>query len=407
MGRRVEQGIQRVTATRHGRDRLGMAWLLIIGLAFATVPGSALSQSTPEAAIPSPEDAPVAMLVDITSGQVLHARNPDRRFVPASVTKAMTMYTAFELIEEGRLDPNQVFRVDPESWREWAGKGSTMWLNARDPVLVRDLLAGIANVSANDGSIVLAEGQAGSVAQWTDQMNTQAQAIGMTNSRFNTPNGWPDDGRTFTSARDLVTLAEAMLRHHPLKYARYIGRRSFTYNGIEQYNHDPLIGRTQGADGIKTGYTNEAGFNYLGTAKRDGQRLVMVIAGSPRGSVRNTAARRYIEWGFDAFDRKRLFEQNEIIGKAQVQDGSARSVGLRAERPVQVNVPNGQADNIEMRIVYDGPLRAPFKAGKQVATLIVEIPGMDNASFPLFADESVAEAGLFARIVNGIAGWFS
>ena len=406
MGRFVKQEFRKEPEQMKKTTRFGaMASLALLVASVGSTPAAA--QSQPEPAIPSGDDAPVAMLVDITSGQILHSRNPDRRFVPASVTKAMTMYTAFEAIDEGLLNAGQVMRVRPESWQEWAGKGSTMWLNARDNVLVADLLAGIANVSANDGSIVLAEGHAGSVAEWTDLMNARAREIGMANSHFNTPNGWPDEGQTFTSARDLVTLAEAMLRRHPLKYARYIGRVSFRYGGIEQYNHDPLIRRTPGADGIKTGYTREAGFNYLGTVKRDGQRLVMVIAGSPRGSVRDRAARRYIEWGFETFDRRSLFRRGETIGQARIQDGEVRNVDLVSQLPVAVNVPRDRMDEISMSVAYDGPLRAPVKEGAQVARLVVEIPGMDNAEFPLVTAAKVEEAGIFARILNGIVGWLS
>ena len=161
-------------------------------------------------AIPREDEAPVAILVDITSGQVLHARNPDRRFMPASVTKVMTLYLAFELIEQGRLDPAQVFTMSPVVAREWRRKGSTMFLDAGERVRVDDLLLGIANVSANDGAAVLGEGQAGSVAAWTLAMNYTARGIGMSGSHFGTPNGFPDEGRTFTTANDLASRQQAV-----------------------------------------------------------------------------------------------------------------------------------------------------------------------------------------------------
>lgn len=282
-----------------------------------------------------------------------------------------------------------------------------MWINAGDQVTVEDLLLGIANISANDASIMLAEGQAGSVAHWLAAMNANARALGMVNSRFGTPNGWPDEGATFTTANDLVKLAEALVRRHPDKMARYIGRPGFAYGGIEQVNHDPLIGRFEGADGLKTGYTNEAGYGFLGTAQRRGQRLVMVVAGIDRNSLRARAARRYMEWGFSAFERERLFEEGETVAQARVQNGSARSVGLRTERTVFVNVPRERTAELEVSIEYDGPVRAPFDAGERIATLVIEVPDMEPARIPLVAAESVGEAGFFARIFNGIAGWFS
>jgi len=363
------------------------------------------AQSAP--AVPSASEVPIAMLVDVTSGQVLHAREIDRRFVPASITKVMTLYHAFELIKEGKLDPSQIMTMPEETWREWNGEGSTMWINALDQVAVDSLLMGIANISANDASIMLAQGQAGSVDAWVDGMNGRARGLAMTSSHFGTPNGWPDEGLTFTTARDLVTLAEALVERHPERFARYIGKAGYRYNGIEQPNRDPMIGWIEGADGIKTGYTNEAGFGYLGTASRNGQRLVLVVAGAGRNAVRARAARNYIEWGFSAFDREHLFDAGETVGNARVQDGNIRSLSLATDRSVFVNVPTGRTGEMRFSINYDGPLRAPIDAGDKVATLVIEVPDMEPARIPLLATESVAKAGLVSRIINAIAGWFS
>ncbi|AWW74779.1 D-alanyl-D-alanine carboxypeptidase [Erythrobacter sp. KY5] len=380
-----------------------LAVLVAVGLVVAAQTGRA---QTP-APVPAQTELPIALLVDVTSGQVLYSRNAERRFVPASITKVMTLFHAFELIEEGTLDPRQTLVMSDEVWEAWNGEGSTMSINAGDSVAVDDLLTGIANISANDGSVMLAEGQAGSVGAWLDGMNQRARSLGMVNSHFGTPNGWPDEGRTFTTASDLVKLAQALVRRHPQKYARYVGRPGFRYNDIEQFNRDPMIGRVPGADGIKTGYTNESGLGYVGSAKRDGQRLVVVVAGISRGSIRARAARDLIEWGFGAFERERLFAQGEIVGNARVQGGSSRTVALMTERNVFVNVPSGRLSDVSLRIEYDGPLRAPFTSGDRVATLAIEVPGMEPARLPLLAAESVETAGFFTRIYNGIAGWFS
>lgn len=378
-------------------SRLLICAALSVGLA---------SVAKAQGAPPSESDAPIALLVDISSGQVLHSRNADRRFVPASITKVMTLFHAFELIEEGALDPSQTMVMDAQTWEEWSGEGSTMWIEPDAEVLVEDLLTGIANISANDGSVLLAKGHAGSVEAWTAGMNARARDLVMTSSHFATPNGWPDEGQTFTSASNLVVLAEALLRRHPQKFARYIGKRSFRYNGVEQFNYDPLIGRTPGADGIKTGFTNEAGHSYLGTAQRDGQRLVLVVAGAPSLGARARAARAYVEWGFDAFDRRRLYRSGEIIGEAQVQGGNLRTVPLRTDRPVFVNVPKGRVSDLQFSIAYDGPVRAPFEEGEPVATLVIDVPDMEPARVPLLAAQTVHEAGFFDRIVNAFAGWF-
>lgn len=361
--------------------------------------------SGPEPRAPSKDEAPIALLVDVSSGQVLFSRNADRRFVPASMTKVMTVYLAFELMDEGKLSPAQVMTMRPASWKEWAGKGSTMFLPADARVRVDDLVGAIANVSANDGAIMLAEGYAGSVEAWVEAMNRKARALKMTNSHFGTPNGWPDEGRTFTSAADLVTLGTAMVERHPEKFARYVGRPQFTFNGITQPNRDPLIGHVRGADGIKTGFTNEAGFGFLGTAKRNGQRLMMVVAGIDRNSQRARVSREFIEWGFANFERRKVFQQGEIVGEAKVQGGSSRKVGLVTDRSVYVNLPRSAGGPVSASIVYDGPIRAPIMAGEKVAELRILVPGMEPAIVPLRARDNVGEAGFFTRIWNGLAGW--
>lgn len=391
----------------HRRFALPFALVLCLAAPLrAQLQGDEANTDDDRPATPTAAEAPVALLVDITSGQVLHARAPDRRFAPASVTKVMTLYLAFELIEAGKLDPAQVFSMSPVVAAEWRRKGSTMFLDPDERVRVDDLLLGIANVSANDGAAVLAEGQAGSVAAWIAAMNETAGRLGMVNSHFGTPNGWPDEGRTFTTATDLVILARTLIARHPDKFGYYIGRLGFAYKGIPQINNDPLIGRVPGADGIKTGFTNEAGFSYLGTAQRNGQRLVMVIAGSPRGSVRAKAARRYMEWGFSAFERRMLFRAGEVIAEGRVQDGTERRVPLVAKHNVHINLPRGSSGRLNATLRYDGPLRAPLAQGREVATLEITAPGAPPARIALVTARAVEKAGLFSRIANGFAGWF-
>lgn len=357
--------------------------------------------------IPPSQDAPVAMLVNISSGQVLHARNPERRFIPASVTKVMTLYLAFELIEEGRLDLSQSMMMTPQLATDWRRKGSNMRLNTGDRVSVRDLLLGIANVSANDGAAVLAAGFAGSIPEWSAAMNAKASEVGMTGSYFSSPNGWPDGGQTFTTADDLVRLARAMIDRHPIKFRQFIGHPGFAFNGVAQINHDPLTGRFPGADGIKTGFTNEAGFNYLGTAKRGDQRLVMVLAGVSQPRLRAELARNYMEWGFAAFERRRLFAAGEVIAQARVQGGDARRVALVANGPVEISLPKGHTAPLDASIDYNGPLRAPLAKDAQVAVLTITSPGMAPASIPLKVREEVREASPVDRVQNALASWLS
>ena len=224
--------------------RLSLSLLALFAVTFAPPLRALVPDPGPVTpAVPTAAEAPVALLVDLGSGQVLHARNPDARFMPASVTKVMTLYLAFELIAAGRLDPSQVFMMSPVIASEWRRKGSTMFLDRGERVRVDDLLLGIANVSANDGAAVLAEGQAGSVAAWTTQMNQTALGLGMTGSYFASPNGWPDEGRTFTTANDLARLARALIMRHPDKFGYYIGRAGFDMQAICQAANSLIMDR--------------------------------------------------------------------------------------------------------------------------------------------------------------------
>lgn len=364
-----------------------------------------LSAQVESAQPPATEDAPIAYLLDLTSGQVLLSREADRRFMPASITKVMTTFLAFEWIEEGRLVPRQVFTVDPEVWDEWNNVGSTMFLPNRARVTVDDLIHGVTTVSANDGAAALAHGAAGSIDAWVSEMNAKAREIGMRDSHFGTPNGWMDNGKTFTTARDLGTLAASMIGKHPSKYRHYVGRTEFTYNDITQPNHDPISGRVRGADGIKTGFTNQAGYGFLGSAERNGRRLVMVVAGSPRSSLRDRASRELLEWGFREFEQKQLLPKGAIVGEAQVQGGDAGTVDLVAPGGVYVSLPGGADPRIEMTISYRGPLRAPIAENEQVAELLVRAEGLPEYRIPLHAAADVGEAGLLDRVVNGFRGW--
>jgi serine-type D-Ala-D-Ala carboxypeptidase (penicillin-binding protein 5/6) len=399
----MDSGVMKVVSSL--LTRFVLIAVLVTALALPAAAQRRLPPVVP--AVPPAESAPVAMLVDVSNGQVLHARNPQRRFVPASVTKVMTLYLAFELMEEGRLDPDQAMVMSPAIFRDWRRKGSNMFLNLGDQVLVRDLLMGIANVSANDGAAVLAEGFAGSVPAWTGAMNAKASEIGMTGSYFASPNGWPDQGQTFTTAQDLIVLGRTMIARHPTLFRQFVGHPGFFYNGIAQVNHDPLTGRFPGADGIKTGFTNEAGFNYLGTAKRGDQRLIMVLAGVPDGRTRAQLAQNYMEWGFTAFERRALYAQGMVIGHARVQNGAARQVALVAEGAVAINLPQGHSAPLAASIEYDGPLKAPVMAGQEVAVLTITAPGMAPARIPLVARNDVAVASPFDRVVNGLAGWLA
>ena len=362
------------------------------------------------AAPPVPEvigNAPVALLADIGSGQVLYAKRAELRFVPASMTKVMTAYVAFELMGEGKLKPDDRYTVKETTARLWSGKGTSLFLKPGETVPVDALLRGIATVSANDASVVLAEGFAGDVPTWTKLMNAEAGRLGMRDSHFGTANGWPDNGSTFVSAADLVTLSRALLERHPDRYRSYFGQKRFTWNGVTRESHDPLIGVFPGADGIKTGHTREAGYNFLGSATREGRRLVMVIAGAKSDAQRAAMSRELMEWGFAEWRRYDLFAARTLVGAALVQGGTARSVGLLAKKDIYAAIPREAAAPASIAIRYDGPLVAPIAQGAQIARLEIRWSATAPPSYvPLTAARAVPQAGLFHRLLNGLAGFF-
>lgn len=326
--------------------------------------------------------------------------------MPASITKVMTLFLAFELIAEGKLSPGQSFAMSEQVYRDWHGKGSRMFLDLGEVVTVETLLLGIANVSANDGAAVLAEGAAGSVEAWVAMMNAKAREIGMNDSHFGTPNGWMDEGRTFTTAHDLALLAREMIARHPRLYRFYVGREGLDYRGIAQANHDPIRGRVAGADGIKTGFTNQAGFGFLGSAERDGRRLVLVAAATASSRERRDVSVAMMEWGFDAFDSRSLYQRGAYVGDAQVQEGARRTVPLVAAAPINATFPHGSTSEPTLTIRYEGPLRAPLEAGEQVAELEIATEGAPPSRVPLVTGQAVAQANGWQRLLNGLAGLF-
>lgn len=373
--------------------------LLAVGLALSLTGAKGLPPPPREVA-----KVPVSLLVDLGSGQVLQARKPDLSFVPASMTKVMTAYVAFEEMAAGRLPAEREFTVGQATARRWSGTGTSLRLVAGQTLTADTLLHGIATVSANDASVVLAEGYAGSVPGWTAMMNAEAKKLGMTDSRFATPNGWPDGGATYVSARDLITLAQAMITRHPQLYRRYFGQKRMAWNGKLLQSHDPTVGVVPGADGIKTGYTAEAGFNFLGSARRGDRRLVMVVAGAGSEAERAAASRALLEWGFSAWQARPLFAAGKPVATARVQGGAAREVPLVAAGPVYATTPRGSGGPISLRVVYQGPIPAPIAKGAPVAQLEIAVDGMTPGRVPLYAAESVPVAGPVDRLVNGLIG---
>jgi len=355
--------------------------------------------------------APVAFLKDLSSGAILFARDPDRRMPPASMAKIMTVYVAFDLIRKGELKLDTMVTVQPETWRKWHGPaaGSTMFLSPNEQVSVANLLFGIVTLSGNDACVVLAEHISGTEQAFAGLMNRRAKEMGLANSHFGNSNGWPDGGVTYVTARDLATLAEKTIEEHPKLYKTFYSRESFTWGktmgsgqAITQANRDPLLGRVAGADGLKTGHTEEAGYGFTGSAEQNGRRLIMVMSGLTGFNQRIEQSVSFMNWGFRAWQSKALVPKGRKVQTAEVQLGDQREVGLIAPKNLSVTIPAGLGSDLSSKVVYQGPIKAPFKKGDHIADLVVSGPDMAPQKLPLVAEEDVGEAGFFDRMMAGV-----
>jgi D-alanyl-D-alanine carboxypeptidase (penicillin-binding protein 5/6) len=382
---------------------------------FASAAALTLSTAAPAKAPPFDTTARVAYLIDLSSGAVLLSKNADVRMPPASMAKMMTTNVAFELIKKGDLKTDKMCTVRPETWQKWHGPqaGSTMFLSPNEQVSVDELLKGIITLSGNDASVVLAECIAGTEEAFTNIMNENAKRLGLTNSHFGTSNGWPDEGRTYVTARDLATLARAEIENYPDLYKKYYSLTEYTHGqtlgsgaAITQANRNPLLGKVPGADGLKTGHTDEAGYGFTGSAEQNGRRLIMVVAGLNSYTGRIEESVRLMQWGFNAWQSKPLFKSGTNIGSAKVQMGSSSEVPLVAPRDLALTIPAGILSKTgAMKIRYQGPVKAPIAKGQHIADLVVAMPDGEQV-MPLVAGEDVGQAGFFGRIWIGLKQLF-
>ncbi|GBD43427.1 D-alanyl-D-alanine carboxypeptidase DacC [bacterium HR40] len=338
--------------------------------------------------------ARAAILVDHRTGQVLYARNPDEPLPPASMSKLMTAYLVFERLRAGTLSLDDELPVSEKAWRT---EGSRMFLEVGKRVKVRDLLRGMIIQSGNDACVVLAEGLAGSEEAFAAMMNDKARELGLTQSHFANATGLPDP-RHYMSVRDLAILASAIIRDFP-EYYRIYSEREFTWNGIRQYNRNPLLQRgVPGVDGMKTGYTAEAGYGLVASAERNGRRLVLVISGLEGARQRASEAERLLEFGFREFQEYRLFEAGETVVEADVWLGEVAKVPLVGQQLIAVTLTREARKDLVVKARYDNPVAAPIAAGTPLGELVVTAPGMERYSVPLIAGRDIASAGVLGRI---------
>lgn len=339
-----------------------------------------------------------AFLIDLSGPSVLFAKNADEKMPTSSMSKTMTLYLVFDALKAGRLRLDDEFSVSERAWKEGgaASGGSSMFLPVGSKAKVEDLIRGVAIQSGNDATIVLAEGLAGSEETFAANMNEQARKLGMTNSHFMNASGLPVEGH-YSTPRDLATLALHLLTDFP-EYYHYFGEKEFIYNKIRQQNRDPLLGKVQGADGIKTGHTDIAGYGLIGSAQRGDRRLILVINGLKTDKDRASEGAKLMEWGFRNFESRKLYAAGDAVGSAAVWQGKQAEVPLVAAHDVAVTLPVSKRGDVKADVVYQGPISAPIKKGAVIGKLRLSIPGQPVDEIDLVAGADVERAGLFSRV---------
>ncbi len=377
-------------------------------LALATV--SATATATWAQAPQAPEVAAKSFpLIDITSDQVLAERAPDVQADPASLTKLMTAWLVFDALKAKKLTLEQTLPVSLRAWSERKGGGSLMFIDPKMTPKVDELLRGMIAVSGNDAAVALAEGVAGSLDSFVAMMNRQSQAWGLKNTQFKNVSGLSEAGH-YSSARDLGVIAAHVLRDFPDYYASYYGLRNYTFNNIKQDNRNMLLGRDPSIDGMKTGYTDAAGYCLIASAQRDmpngKRRLLSVVMGATSREGRASESQKLLNWGWTAWDGVRLFEAGKPVAQVPVWKGQQPTAALGAAQAMVVTVPRGEGDKLKTVISRTDPLVAPLTVGQRVGTLEVSTAvGVKIASLPLVVLQAVPQAGLLGRAWDSIRLW--
>jgi D-alanyl-D-alanine carboxypeptidase (penicillin-binding protein 5/6) len=385
-----------------------MKRLLTLALAFCCLaptftPAQAQAPQAPEIA------AKNYLLFDVTADQVLTERQADLQADPASLTKLMTAWLAFDALKAKKLALTQTLPVSLRAWSERKGGGSLMFIDTTMTPTVDELLRGMIIVSGNDAAVAVAEGVGGSLDNFVAMMNRQAQAWGLKNTQFKNATGLTEAGH-YSSARDLAVIATHIVRDFPEHYAAYYAQRNFTYNKIKQDNRNMLLGRDPTVDGMKTGYTDAAGYCLVASAQRDfpngKRRLVSVVMGAQSREGRAGESQKLLNWGFTAWDAVRLFDAGKPAATVPVWKGESPTAALGAVNAMVIAVPKGEGDKLKTVINRNDPLVAPLLAGQKVGTLDVSTAaGVKVASVPLVVLQAVPAAGLLGRAWDSIRLW--
>jgi len=357
----------------------------------------------------SPLPAPPAvkagayLLVDYYSGATLAEKDADRRIEPASITKVMTAYVVFKEIQAGNLSLDDTVTVSENAWRKSMG-GSRMFLEPKTQIPVQQLIFGMIIQSGNDASIALAEHIAGTEDTFAAMMNSYAEQLGMTGTHFTNSTGLPDPEH-YTTARDLVTLARALITEFP-EYYKWYSRPEYTYNGITQPNRNRLLRQGEGVDGIKTGWTESAGYCLLSSQASEGRRLISVVLDSPSGAARVAASKALLAYGMRFFETHRLYGAGEAVTEVRVWKGDPETVALATKEDLYVTVPRGRYEDLAAVMNVQSQVTAPLDTDTAVGELDVSLDDDMLAARPLYPVLPVPEGGLWTQISDTVLLWF-
>ena len=380
----------------HLRRLLGAGLLVCLMAMLGAAPPAAAQEEFTSKALQ-------AILLDGRTGRVLFAKDADTTVPPASMSKLMTMIMVFEALKAGTLTLDQTFTVSEDAWRRGGAMsgGSTMYAEVKSSIRLEDLIKGAVVQSANDACIVIAEAIAGGEPAFAQRMTARARELGAVNATFRNATGLPDPEHRM-SVRDLSVLARHIITRFPDYYA-YYSLPEFTWNDITQQNRNPLLKDYPGADGMKTGYTKEAGYGLVGSAERDGRRLIMVIAGTKSINERRQEAQALLDWGFRQFRSVDVYAKGDRVGQARVWGGTQRSVPLLAAQSVRVALTAQEQELAEVKLAYNGPLMAPVEAGKEVGKVRFIVDGITVADVPVVTASPVeADPSMWSRALDSV-----
>ena len=367
-----------------------MKFALALAALFIAAPAFAEDES------PITTSADHAIIMDYATGDVLYEKAAEAPTAPASMSKLMTVAIVFDKLEKGELKLTDEFSVSEKAWRMG---GSKMWVRVNTKIPLEDLLRGIVIDSGNDACIVVAENIVGSEDAFAILENKKAREWGLNNSSFANATGWPDPKQKM-SMHDLAILARKIIHDYPEYYALF-GEKDFTWEKIYQPNRNPILGVVDGADGLKTGHTEESGFGLVGSAVQNGVRRIVVLNGLDSEHERATEGARMLRMAFNDFTTKTLYKPGDIVGDAQVFKGAVASVPLMAKEPVSLILHRSLADDVKTTVVYEGPVTAPIAADQQIGYLKVDTGAGSPREYPLYAAKAVNEVGILGKIALG------